>query len=87
MLIVSFVIFSKVLNWIVYRLGQVDQAQRHMWYPGQQPDPSEIRKLQTVEKHLNRCTDARKVGDWKTALREGDAAIAAGADSSPQVKP
>lgn len=67
------------------RLGHIDNAQRHLWYPGQQPDPSEIRKLQTVEKHLNRCIDARKVGDWKSTLREGDAAIAAGADSSPQL--
>jgi len=42
-------------------------------------------KLQAVEKHLSRCSDARKIGDWKGALREGDAAIAAGADYCPQV--
>jgi predicted anti-sigma-YlaC factor YlaD len=42
--------------------------------------------LQLVEKHLNKCSDARKVNDWKGALREADAAIAAGADYCPQVK-
>ncbi|XP_021757862.1 inactive TPR repeat-containing thioredoxin TTL3-like [Chenopodium quinoa] len=41
-------------------------------------------KIQAVEKHLNRCFDARKFGEWKTALWEGDAAIAAGVDYSPQ---
>jgi hypothetical protein len=35
-----------------------------------------------VEMHQGRSIDARKVGDWKSALREADAAIAAGADSS-----
>ncbi|KAG6524729.1 hypothetical protein ZIOFF_014667 [Zingiber officinale] len=29
---------------------------------------------------------ARKIGDWKSALREADAAIAAGADSSPTLQ-
>ncbi|KAL5662402.1 hypothetical protein ACJX0J_029527, partial [Zea mays] len=33
------------------------------------------------EKHFGRCLDARKAGDWKSVLRESDAAIAAGADS------
>lgn len=51
-----------------------------------QPDPVELQKLQAVEKHLSRCAEARKSGDWKSALGESDAAIAAGADSSPSVK-
>lgn len=55
--------------------------------PGLQADTTEVQKLQAVEKHLSKCTDARKVGDWKSALREGDSAIAAGADYSPQVNP
>lgn len=66
------------------RLGKVENARRHL-FTCQQPDPGELQKLQAVEMHLMRCTDARKVGDWKSALMEGDAAIVAGADSSPQV--
>ncbi|XP_042490274.1 TPR repeat-containing thioredoxin TTL1-like [Macadamia integrifolia] len=67
------------------RLGQVENSRKHMSFPGQQPDLAELQKLQAVERHLKRCTDARKIGDWKSALREGEAAIAAGAGSSPQL--
>lgn len=35
--------------------------------------------------HVGRGTAARKIGDWKSAVREADAAIAAGADSAPLV--
>lgn len=51
----------------------------------QKPDQVELSKLQTVERHLLKCADARKVGCWKMALKEADTAIAAGADFSPQV--
>lgn len=67
------------------RLGQVENARRHLCIPGVRPDPVELQKLQAVEKHLRKCTDARRINDWKSALREGDAAITAGADFSPQL--
>lgn len=70
-----------------FRLGQVDAARKHLFFKGQQPRATELGMLQAVEKHLKRCTDARKIGDWKSTLREADAAIAAGADYSPQVNP
>ncbi|XP_058100787.1 TPR repeat-containing thioredoxin TTL1-like [Magnolia sinica] len=66
------------------RLGQVENARKHL-YSGQMPDAAELQKLQAVERHLSRCMDARKIGDWKSALREGDAAIAAGAESALQL--
>ncbi|XXG67433.1 hypothetical protein AAC387_Pa06g0784 [Persea americana] len=72
------------LGSLYLRLGKVENARRHL-FTCQQPDPGELQKLQAVEMHLMRCTDARKVGDWKSALMEGDAAIVAGADSSPQL--
>ncbi|XP_008783888.1 LOW QUALITY PROTEIN: TPR repeat-containing thioredoxin TTL1-like [Phoenix dactylifera] len=67
---------------LLIRLGQVDDARRHLLLAGSQPNPVELQKLQAVERHLGRCADARKIGDWKSALRESDAGIAAGADSS-----
>ncbi|KAJ1255004.1 hypothetical protein BS78_K301000 [Paspalum vaginatum] len=69
---------------VCLRLGMIDKARWHFTQAGhlQQSDPSEWQKLQEVEVHLGRCTDARKIGDWKSTLREADAAIAAGADSS-----
>lgn len=73
------------LGSLLIRLGQVEAARKHLFYAGYQPEATELHKLQAVEKHLNKCSDARKIGDWKSVLREGDAAIAAGADYSPQL--
>ena len=44
-----------------------------------------MQKLQVMEKHINKCGDVRRIRDWRSVLREVDAAVAAGADSSPQV--
>lgn len=70
---------------LLIRLGQVEVARNHLFYAGQQPEATELHKLQAVEKHLSKCSDFRKIGDWKSTLREADAAIAAGADYSPQL--
>lgn len=67
------------------RLGQIEDAKQHLFSTGGQPDAGELQKLQTLERHLGKCDEARKVGDWKSALREAEAAIAEGADSSPTV--
>ena len=67
------------------RLGQVEDARKHLCYPGLHPDPAELQKLQIVEKHINKCGDVRRIRDWNSVLREVDAAVAAGADSCVQV--
>jgi hypothetical protein len=48
-------------------------------------DPTGWRKLQEVDMRVGRGIAARKIGDWKNAVREADAAIAAGVDSAPLV--
>ncbi|PSR95717.1 TPR repeat-containing thioredoxin like, partial [Actinidia chinensis var. chinensis] len=73
------------LGTIFLRLGQVENARRHFCLPGYHVDGNELQKLQAVEMHLSKCTDARKIADWRTALREADAAIVAGVDASPQL--
>ncbi|XP_024967584.1 TPR repeat-containing thioredoxin TTL1-like [Cynara cardunculus var. scolymus] len=73
------------LGSLLISLGQVENARRHLCFPGYQPDPKELQKLQEVEKHLNKCTDCRRVRDWGGTLRESDAAISSGADSCPQL--
>jgi hypothetical protein len=45
-----------------------------------------LQKLKSLEKHLTHCADARNIGDWKSVVSESDAAMAIGADSSPQVE-
>jgi hypothetical protein len=77
-------VFNRIL--LNFRLGHIEDALKHLSLAAPQPDLLELHKLQTVEKHLGRCLDARKAGDWKSALRESDAAIAAGADSSALVR-
>ncbi|MBA0584887.1 hypothetical protein Gorai_015682, partial [Gossypium raimondii] len=69
---------------LLLRVGQVENARKHLCLLGQPQDRTELQKLQAVEKHLCKCTDARRIRDWKSALRETDAAIASGADFSPQ---
>lgn len=66
------------------RLGEIENARTHFKLSGQQSDWSDIQKVQTVEIHLSNCAEARKIGDWKTLLKESNAAIMAGADSARQ---
>ncbi|KAI3769318.1 hypothetical protein L6452_00419 [Arctium lappa] len=73
------------LGSLLISLGQVENARRHLCVQGYQPDPKELQKLQEVEKHLNKCTNCRRVRDWGGALRESDAAISSGADYCPQL--
>ncbi|XP_020229934.1 TPR repeat-containing thioredoxin TTL1 [Cajanus cajan] len=42
-------------------------------------------QTQALGNHLSKCTEARKVKDWKTVLKETQAAISLGADSAPLV--
>lgn len=65
----------------------VEKARRQLTLAGNanHSDPAEWQKLHEVESHLGKCMDARRIGDWKSALREADAAIANGADSSQLV--
>ncbi|GAB2278050.1 hypothetical protein Dimus_012748 [Dionaea muscipula] len=53
--------------------------------PGLNPIESEMRTLEAIEMHLGRCSDARQSGDWVTTLKEACAAIASGANRSPQL--
>ncbi|CAN8318070.1 unnamed protein product [Cochlearia groenlandica] len=67
------------------RLGEADNARRHLCFSGLCPDQTDLQRLQTLEKHLRLCREARKIGDWRAVVKETDAAIANGADSSPQL--
>ncbi|EOA39808.1 hypothetical protein CARUB_v10008469mg [Capsella rubella] len=70
---------------LLIRLGQVNSARKHLCFLGRPSDPIELQKLEAVEKHLTKCVDARRRGDWKKVLMEVDAAIVSGADFSPQL--
>lgn len=65
------------------RFGKIEDAKKHIRLSGQQSDNDEQQRLQSIEMHMGRCFDSRKVGDWISSLREADAAIALGVDSCP----
>ena len=76
--------FHKCPLCFVYRLGLIESAKRHLAVTCQ-ADAKEMQNLQTVERHISKCIEARKMGNWRNTLSESNAAIAAGADSAPQV--
>ncbi|KAH0719785.1 hypothetical protein KY290_004700 [Solanum tuberosum] len=66
-------------------LGQVENAREHLFSLGQKPDQATLQKLQAVAEHISKCTDARRLEDWTTMLKEAEAATTSGADASPQL--
>lgn len=70
---------------IYLRLGLIDSARRHLQAAGLQDDTQDALSLQKIQRHITRCIEGRKVGDWRIVLEESNAAVVAGADSAPQV--
>ncbi|KAL3325601.1 hypothetical protein AABB24_036702 [Solanum stoloniferum] len=66
-------------------LGQVENAREQLFSLGQKPDHATLQKLQAVAEHISKCTDARRLEDWTTMLKEAEAATTSGADASPQL--
>ncbi|KAK2389784.1 hypothetical protein P8452_27313 [Trifolium repens] len=68
-----------------FRLGETDKALYHYKQAGPEADPDEIAKVKILQAHLNKCTEAQRVGDWNTLIVETSNAISSGADSAPQI--
>ncbi|KAK7318593.1 hypothetical protein RJT34_03296 [Clitoria ternatea] len=67
------------------RLGVTDKALYHYKQAGQEADPDEVAKVNKIQFHLNKCTNARRVGDWNTLIKETNYTISSGADFAPQI--
>ncbi|XWS29513.1 hypothetical protein CRYUN_Cryun24cG0035500 [Craigia yunnanensis] len=67
------------------RLGEVEKAIYHYKHAGLEADSEDIAKAKTLQAHLNICTEAKRLRDWNTLLKETDSTINAGADSAPQI--
>ncbi|KAL5818179.1 hypothetical protein ACOSQ3_022078 [Xanthoceras sorbifolium] len=67
------------------RLGEVDKAIYHYKHAGPEADNIDIAKCKTVQGHLNKCTDIKRLRDWNSLIKETAAAISAGADSAPSI--
>ncbi|XP_010502364.1 PREDICTED: TPR repeat-containing thioredoxin TTL2-like [Camelina sativa] len=73
------------LAFLLLRLGYVDSAGIHFYSVAEPSDPKVVKMLQQIDRHLNKCTYARRRGEWNIVLTEVSAAMASGADSSPQL--
>ena len=71
--------------YLVCRLGQVDNAGKHFFSVEEPSDPMVVKVLEEVDRHLNKCAEARRRGEWNIVLTEVSAAMESGADMSPQV--
>lgn len=67
------------------RLGEAEKALYHFKHAGPEADQCDVAKVKTLQLHLNKCTEARKLRDWNTLIRETGYVISAGADSAPQI--
>ncbi|XP_002966637.2 TPR repeat-containing thioredoxin TTL1 [Selaginella moellendorffii] len=70
---------------LLLRLGQTEQARKHLKGSGQQNETGDSQRITLIERRLTNCFEAKKLKDWNAVLRECDAAIVAGADYSLQV--
>lgn len=67
------------------RLGEAEQALFHYKHAGNHADSTEIAEAQALNQCLKRCSDAQKLNEWNTLLKETQCAITSGVDSAPQV--
>ncbi|XP_049401722.1 TPR repeat-containing thioredoxin TTL1-like [Solanum stenotomum] len=73
------------LGSLLLNLGQVENARKCLFSLDQIPEEAELHKLETVENHINKCSEARRLGDWTSVLKEADAATSRGAEASAQL--
>ncbi|KAK4723482.1 hypothetical protein R3W88_026261 [Solanum pinnatisectum] len=76
------------LGTLLLSLGQVKNARKHLCFQGHKRDQvtlQKLQKLQAVAEHINKCTDARRLEDWTTVLKEAEAATNSGALMSSQL--
>ena len=66
-------------------MGEAEKAMYHYKHAGAEADPDVLTRVKKLQVHLNKCTEAKMQRDWNTLLRETGLAVAAGADSAPQV--
>ncbi|CAA7034729.1 unnamed protein product [Microthlaspi erraticum] len=67
------------------RLGEVEKSIYHFKHSGPEADPEDIAKAKTVQTHISKCTEAKRLRDWNGLITETTNTISSGADAAPQV--
>nr|DAD40316.1 TPA_asm: hypothetical protein HUJ06_014639 [Nelumbo nucifera] len=67
------------------RLGDPEKSLYHYKHSGPEANSNEITQVQALRTQLDKCTEARKLKEWKMLLKETECTLSCGADSAPQV--
>ncbi|KAK8966056.1 TPR repeat-containing thioredoxin TTL1 [Platanthera guangdongensis] len=67
------------------RLGEPERAANHYKLAKNEASSDEISKAKAVQVFIGKCSEARKLRDWNSVLKESQSTISAGADSAPQI--
>ncbi|KAJ0260728.1 Uncharacterized protein HA466_0039910 [Hirschfeldia incana] len=73
------------LAYLYLRLGEVENSLYHFKHSGPEADQEDVSKAKTVQTLLNKCTEAKRLRDWNTLIKETENIIASGADAAPHV--
>ncbi|XP_060171306.1 inactive TPR repeat-containing thioredoxin TTL3-like [Lycium barbarum] len=67
------------------RLGDAEKAIDHYKQSGRKVDKKDISEAHDLKRQIIKCTEAKKLRDYNTLLKETKNSISLGADSAPQV--
>ncbi|KAI0499154.1 hypothetical protein KFK09_020056 [Dendrobium nobile] len=67
------------------RLGEAEKAVNHYNQSRKVADTDDISRATNLQMHILRCSEARKLKEWQSMLKESQSAISSGADSAPKV--
>lgn len=62
----------------------MEKAIYHCKHAGPEADHEDIAKAKALQKHLDECTEAKRLRDWNALIKQTWCAINTGADSAPQ---
>ncbi|OIT06002.1 inactive tpr repeat-containing thioredoxin ttl3 [Nicotiana attenuata] len=67
------------------RLGDAEKAIDHYKESGRKADKKDIAEAHDIKRQIIKCTEAQKLRDYNTLLKETHNSISLGADSAPQI--
>ncbi|XP_020254377.1 inactive TPR repeat-containing thioredoxin TTL3-like, partial [Asparagus officinalis] len=73
------------LGTLYLRLGEAERALHHYKLSRNEASSADISRAQALQTHLSKCSEARRLKDWHSVVKETQLAVSSGADSSPQV--
>ncbi|XP_019152335.1 PREDICTED: TPR repeat-containing thioredoxin TTL1 [Ipomoea nil] len=70
---------------LYFRLGEAEKAVCHYEKSGRKADGKDIDQAKALSIILGSCSEAQRVKDWASLLKQSQSALSLGSDSSPQI--